>query len=552
MPTDDSPGGDIDRRSLIRYAGVAAAASLAGCTEGDDEDQTETDDTGSGSTETDTETDTETSTPEDGPSEGGELTVGFESELTGLDPHRTDSVVSWVVNYNICETLVTFEDGAPSDRLASDWSISDDGTEYTFTLKEGVMFHPPVDREMVAEDVVYSFERMNQEAAMAGDLSAVESIEATGDYEVTFTLSNAFAPFINFVARVPWVVIPEESVEAQGGELGDVQEPVGTGPFMFDEQEPGNYLRLTAFDDYREEDVPYLDSVRVQPIPDADSRVAAVRGGDVDMAREVPGQDAGTLEDAEGVSVLEQRGTTWGQVHINCETEPWDQPAVRRAVAHVINREDIVEAGVSGFGRGAWQPYPEESIWNYDLGDSPRERDVERAQEILDDAGNPLEDVTLSIKANTSYPIMETTANLLVAELNAAGIDAETETLEWGTQLDDFLNGNYGAMAFSVPFKIDPDRHYYNFIHPDSPQYNGYTEDQPDAERMYELLEQGRTETDQETRIETYTELEKLVNKNVPWISVAQTDDLIGLSSDIGGYQSWLLPYTRWWTMYKE
>jgi peptide/nickel transport system substrate-binding protein len=540
---------ELGRRSLLRYAGAAAAtASIAGCT-----GENESEPTGSESeTATDTGTDTERSTPEGGPSEGGELTVGFEAELTGLDPHRTDSVVSWVVNYNICETLITFDEGAPSDRLTSDWSISDDGTEYTFTLKEGVMFHPPVDREMVAEDVVYSFERMNQEAAMAGDLSPVESVEATGDYEVTFTLSSAFAPLINFLARVPWVVIPEESVENQGGELGDVQEPVGTGPFMFDEQQPGNFLRLTAFDGYRADDVPYLDSVRVQPIPDPDSRVAAVRAGDVDMARQIPGQDAETLEGAEGVSVLQQRGTTWAQVHINCETEPWDQPAVRRAVAHVINRADIVEAGVSGYGRAAWQPYPEESIWNYDLGDSARQRDVEGAQQILEDAGNPLEDVTLSIKANTSYPVMETTANLLVAELNAAGIDAETEILEWGTQLSDFLEGNYGAMAFSVPFKIDPDRHYFSFIHPDSPQYNGYTEDQPDAERMYELLEQGRTETDQETRIETYTELQRLVNKNLPWISVAQTDDLIGLRSDVGGYQSWLLPYTRWWTMYKE
>jgi len=550
MPTDVSPKNEMNRRSLLKYAGTAAAtASLAGCTGGDQEGPNDTESTDTGVTEA---TDTEKPSPEGGPTEGGELTVGFEAGLTGLDPHRTDSVVSWVVNYNICETLVTFEEGAPSDRLASDWSISDDGTEYTFTLKEGVMFHPPVDREMVAEDVVYSFERMNQESAMGGSLSAVESVEATGDYEVTFTLTGAFAPLINFLARVPWVVIPEESVENQGGELGDVQEPVGTGPFVFDEYESGNFLRLTAFDDYRVEDVPYLDAVRVQPIPDPDSRVAAVQAGDVDMARQIPGQDAGELESAEGVSVLQQRGTTWAQVHINCNEPPWDDPAVRRAVAHIIKRGDIVDAGVSGYGRAAWQPYPEQSIWNYDLGDSARERDVEGAQQILDDAGNPLEGETLSIKANTSYPIMETTANLLVAELNAAGIDAETEILEWGTQLNDFLEGNYSAMAFSVPFKIDPDRHYYNFIHPDSPQFNNYTEDQPDAERMVELLEKGRTETDQETRVETYTELQRLVNKNLPWISVARTDDLVGLRSNVGGYQSWLLPYTRWWTMYKK
>jgi peptide/nickel transport system substrate-binding protein len=558
MPPGRQNEDRIDRRSLLKFTGGAAVtASIAGCLGGDDSgngDDGNGDDANgdNGSSDQENGTETEDSTPDEEPSEGGELTVGFEAELTGLDPHLTSSVVSWVVNYNICETLITFEDGEPVGRLASDWSISEDGTEYTFTLKEGVMFHPPVEREMVADDVVYSFERMNQEEAKGSDLAELEGVEATGDYEVTFTLSRAFSPFLNFLARVPWVVVPQEAVEEQGGGLGDFQEPVGTGPFVFDEYEQGNFLRLVSFDDYRAEDVPLLDSVRVQPIPDPDSRVAALQSGDIDMARQVPGRNAGQLEDSSDTSIIQQRGTGWAQLHINCAREPWDDPAVRRAVAHVINRSDVVDAGVSGYGRAAWQPYPEESIWHYDLGDARRERDVDRAMEILEEAGNPLEGHTLGIKSNTSYAVMETTADLLVAELNAAGIDAETEVIEWGTQLEDFVTGSFDAMAFSVPFKIDPDRHYFDFIHPDGSQFNSYTEDQPDAQRMYDLIEEGRTNPNQDARVEAYTELEELINKNVPWVSVALTDDLIGLRSDVGGYESWLLPYSRWWTMFKQ
>ncbi|MFB6221897.1 MAG: ABC transporter substrate-binding protein [Halolamina sp.] len=536
------------RRGFLAFAGSAGAAALAGCAGGGDE-ETPTDD--STDTPVPTASPTEEETPTGGPQTGGTLSVGYEAELTGLDPHKTSSVVSWVVNYNICETLITFREGAPAGRLAADWSIGDGGTTYTFTLKEGVMFHPPTSREMVAEDVVYSFERMNQEGAMGGDLASVESVEATGEYEVTFTLAQTFAPFFNFLGRVPWVVIPEEAVEAQGGELGDFQEPVGTGPFQFGEYEQGNFLRMDAFDDYRVEDVPLVDSVRVQPIPDADSRVAALRGGDIDMARAVLGKDAGTIRDDDETKLLRQKATGWAQVHINCSQPPWDDPAVRRAVAHVIDRGSIVDAGVSGYGTAAWQPYPKESVWNYDLGDSKRTRDIEKAQQILDDAGNPLEGETLKIKTNTRYSIMESTANLLAAQLAEAGIDAEVEVLEWGTQLSDFLKANFGAMAFSVPFKIDPDRHYYGFIHPSTNQWNKYGEDQPDAQRMYDLVAQGRSETDQEKRVEIYTEFQKLVNKNVPWISVARTDDLVGLRANVNGYQSWLLPYTRYWTMWK-
>jgi peptide/nickel transport system substrate-binding protein len=554
MTDDDSAGRRVDRRSVLRYAGVGTAGVVAGCagnSGGDGDGGGTATESGSGSgsgSSTESEaTETATATP----SSGGELVVGFESELTGLDPHRTSSVVSWVVVYNLAETLVTFEDGELAGRLASDWRISDDGLEYTFTLREGVQFHPPVSRELTAADVVYSFERMNQEGAMGGDLAAMESVEATGDYEVRFTLSESFAPFLNFLGRVPWVVVPEEAVEEQGGGLGDFQEPVGTGPFVFDEYQQGNFLRLTAFEDYRG-DAPNLDAVRVRPIPDGDSRVAALQSGDVDLARAVPGQSATQVENGPQSSLLRQTATGWAQIHFNCSVEPWDNPAVRRAVAHVVDRSAIVEAGVFGYGTAAWQPYPEESVWNFDLGDAKRERNVEEARRILEEAGNPLEGETLSFKTNTRYAIMESTADLVVAQLREAGIDAETEVLEWGTQLSDFVEGNFGAMAFSVPFKIDPDRHYYGFVHPSTSQFNKYGEDQPDAQRMYDLVQRGRTETDRDSRVETYTEFQRLVNQHVPWISIARTDDLVGVRSSVSGYQPWLLPYTRYWTMSKS
>jgi len=295
-----------------------------------------------------------------------------------------------------------------------------------------------------------------------------------------------------------------------------------------------------------------LDAVEITPITDADSRVAALRGGDIDMARGVGGNDANTLREDDGTKLSRQTGTEWGQLHINCSEAPWDDPAVRRAVAHAIDRGAIVEAAVSGYGRAAWQPYAENSVWHYDLGDARRTRDLDRTREILDEAGNPLDGETLTIKTNTRYGLMETTADLLVAQLAEAGIDAETEVLEWSTQLDDFVTGNFGAMAFSVPFKIDPDRHYHGFVHPDGTQFSHYGEDQPDADRMYELLEQGRTETDQEARVEIYAEFERLVNRNCPWISVARVDGISGLRSNVYGLEPWLLPYTRYWTMWTE
>lgn len=529
----DSADGGLDRRSFLGAAGTAAAVVLAGCTGGDDGDGGDGGPTGE-------------------PQSGGTLRVGYEAALTGLDPHRTSSVVSWNVIHNVCEGLLTFEDevGTPVGRLVTDYEVSADGLEYRFTLAEGTRFHPPVDRELTAEDVVYSYERMRQPEAMGSDLAALETVEATGRYEVTMRLSTTFAPLLSFLARVQWVVVPEEAVEAQGGGLGDLQEPVGTGPFRIGDYEQGVSLELVAFEDYREEGLPYLDRVLVEPVPDADSRVSALRGGDIDAARGVPGNTAEVVAGDARTRLVRQRDAGWAQVHINCSREPWSNPAVRRAVAHVLDRESVVQAGVFGYGEPAWQPYPEDSVWHHDLGDTARETDVDRARELLAAAGDPLEDETLQIETNTRYPVMEATADLLVAALNEAGIDAETRTLEWGTQLSDFVTGNFGAMAFEVPYKVDPDRHYYGFIHPSSTQWNQYGPDQPDAERMYELVQRGRDATDREERVAAYREFQRLVNRNVPWISVARTDGLLGLRSTVGGYRRWLLPYDRYWTMW--
>lgn len=543
---------DVGRRRWLQIVSGGVIAGTAGCLGGDD---------GDGGDGTDEPTDTATTvddsepTPTATPASGGSLIVANESNLTGLDPHKTASVVSWNVVYNVAETLVTFEDGAVTGRLASDWEIGSEGLDYTFTLKEGVQFHPPVSRELTADDVVYSFERMQSEQAqMASDLSPVQSIEATGDYEVTFTLAEPFAPFMNFLPRVPWVIVPEEAVQDQGGSIGDFQEPVGTGPFVFDEHVEGDHTTLVAFDDYHEEGVPHVDEVRFTPVPDDDSRVLALRNGDVDFARQIPGKDVETLQNDDNVRTIINPGAAWGQVHINCNMPPWDNPAVRRAVAHVIDRQAIVDAGLFGVGNPAWQPYPKGNFWHHENLKNARKRDPDRARQILEDAGNPLESegITLSVKTTTAYQTMQSTAEILVANLNEAGIDAEIDQMEWGAMLNDFLNANFGAMAFSVPFKADPQRHYFNFLHPESPQYNKYTEDQPDAARMYELLEMGRVETDPDERKSIYRELQELVNKNVPWISTVHRSNVLAMRADVSGNPSWTLPYNRFWKLSKR
>lgn len=523
--TSDIPGSGEkhDRRSFLQAVGTAGiAATIAGCM-GD-----ESGDNGGNS---------------------GTLRVAYETALTGLDPHNVSSVVSWNAVYNICETLVTFEDGEIVGEIAEDWSV--DGLVYTFQIREGIQFHPPVSRELTAEDVAYSINRMRTDDAATDDIrNNVARADATDEYEVEIELEDSFGPFLPFLARPNFVIVPEEAVSEQGGTIGDFQKPVGTGPFVFEEHEQGDFFRLSAFDDYRHEEYPYVEEVEVTITPDEDSRSLAVRNDDVDFARNIPYRDVESVQNEAGTKVTFNEGTQWAQIHLNCSHEPWDNPAVRRAVAHVFDREAVIETALSGFGTPAWQPYPEGNFWHFDGLENSRERDPDRAQEILDEAGNPLEDETLTIKTTSAFPVMEATAEILQANLTEVGIDAEINNLEWGTLLDDFLERNYGAMAFAVPFKEDPDRHYFGFLEEDG--HNQYGQDQPDVDRIRELIVEGRRELDQSVRADIYRELEELVQEHVPWISVSHAPDVTGLRENVSGVETWFLPYDRYWKIRKE
>ena len=538
------------RRKFLKFAGAAGVTALAGCL-GDDE---ETDDPQPGDDDDDEiddddgddgfEPDDDDEEPDD-VQEGGTLRVGYEADLTGLDPHNISSVVSWNAVYNMCEGLVTVGEDGPVGRLAEDFEVDD--TIYRFTLKQGVQFHDGYG-ELTAEDAVYSFERMmDEDATTSSDLvEFVDEVRAVDEYEIEIELNQTFGPLLSYLTRVHWVLVPEDAVEDQGGEIGDFQEPVGTGQFVFEEYAPDDRLVMSAFDDYHGEGA-LVDEVEITIVPDEDARSLALQNDDLDFVRGLPGRDAESVDQDEDTKVRLTENSGWAQLHINASEEPWDDPAVRRAVAHCLNRQAVVDTAAFGFGRAAWQPFPEGDFWHHDL-DNEREFDPEEAQRILDEAGNPLDGVTLEVKSTSAYPMMEAQAEILQANLAEIGVDVEINSQEWGTHLTDFVESNFGALAFSVPYKVDPDEDYYGFL--EEGGYNKYGDDQPDAERIRELLEEARDEVEPEARREYYAELEELVQEHVPWVSVAYTDNVNGLRENVYGFETWTLPYNRYWTMW--
>ncbi|HXF61579.1 MAG TPA: ABC transporter substrate-binding protein, partial [Caldilineaceae bacterium] len=214
-----------------------------------------------------------------GPQRGGQAIVVYKDDLATLDPAVGYDWTNWPTIKMVFDGLLDYDDTTNlMPRLAEAMpEVSEDATVYTFKLREGVKFQNG--REVVADDVVYSITRVldpdtaspgagfyvgikGAQEFMDGAASSVEGIQALDKYTVQFTLNSPDVTFLNKMALNFAFIVPKEEVEAAGADFGHA--PVGTGPFILKEWQPGQYLLFERNPDYFYEGLPYLDSVRIE------------------------------------------------------------------------------------------------------------------------------------------------------------------------------------------------------------------------------------------------------------------------------------------------
>ncbi len=216
------------------------------------------------------------------PVAGGTLRAAFQNEWAGLDPHVASSYSSYQVLNNVLEGLTFYDDEMNLvPWLAESWEQSEDGLTWTFKLREGVLFSNG--REMTAEDVKWSFERLIDPATGGGNAARVgppeTQIEVIDDYTVAITHPEPFGIFpqsLGFDKSTG--IMASESLDDDG----IVNTPIGTGPFQIAEVEGTTRLLLERNENYWQEGLPYLDAIEITPIPDDTVRETALRGGEVD------------------------------------------------------------------------------------------------------------------------------------------------------------------------------------------------------------------------------------------------------------------------------
>jgi peptide/nickel transport system substrate-binding protein len=306
---------------------------------------------------------------------GGSISVGLEAESTGLRPWE-DTCSSPCYNMMIAVFDKLMEQdatGAYAPYLAESIEPNADFTAWTMTLRSGVTFHNGV--ELTGQTIADMFPIQQAGAAGSGAIAAASltGVEATGDLEVTYTLSQGNSAFPASLSRAPMGMVFDPAAAAADSE-GFSMAPIGTGPFVIDSRDLDNETTFVRNDSYWATDpdgnaLPYLDSISFRPIPDEGTRLDALLSGTINAMqtlRQGTIRDARAARDDDGadITLWEFQGNNTGGGMYNVLVPPFDDVRVRRGLTHLNSQEQVIESlGGTGISLPATQWFSPDSPW---------------------------------------------------------------------------------------------------------------------------------------------------------------------------------------------
>lgn len=489
----------------------------------------------------------------DGGQPADTLVWGRGGDSVSLDPANVTDGESLKVTHQIFDTLVEFKEGSTEVEpwLATDWEVSDDGKVWTFQLRQGVTFHDGT--PFNAEAVVFNFERwMNTDnphrhegenfeyyAYMFGgfdEQSIIAKVEAVDEYTVRFTLREPLASFLQNLAMPCFAIASPEAIKKYGADFG--RHPVGTGPYRFVEWIPDQQITLEAYDQWWGEPKPKVRRIVYRAIKDNSARLAELMAGTIDVMEDPNPADLATVDTSQ-FEILYREANNVGYLALNNDKEPFDDVRVRRAIAHAINKQEIVEAFWGELGQVAKNPLPP-AMWGYNDAIQDYAYDPEKAKQLLAEAGYPegFETELWTMPVPRPYmPEPQKIAEAIQQDLAAVGIRAEIVTHEWDVYLEKTGNGEHPmALLGWIGDNGDPDNFLYVLLDKDNARTPGagnisfYR-----SEEVHRLLIRAQRTPEQSVREQLYKEAQEIIHRDVPMIPLAHARSPIIVRKGVEG-----------------
>ncbi len=475
------------------------------------------------------------------------LIFGRGGDSITLDPANIEDGESAKVCDMIYDTLVQYRENTTDlePALATAWTHSPDGLTWKFNLREGVYFHDGT--PFNADAVVFSFTRplvlfRNFHEEFISQIIALDPLT------VQIQLKTPYAPFISTLAGTSFSIVSPTAVHSLG------ENPIGTGPFKFDQWDKDDKIVLNANDVYWA-GPPELDCLIFRSIPDNAMRLTELQAGNLHVMEFPNPEDISLIQADMQLELLMQPSLNVGYLAMNMEKPPFDNLKVRLAINHAINKVDIVERLYQGLAIPAKNPIPP-TLWSYDDSIKDYEYNPELAKQLLRDAGYPngFETTLWSLPVPRPYiPDGMALAEAIQSDLQNIGINANIVTFDWGTYLNKTAYGEHDmAMLGWIADVADPDNFFYSLLsipNAEKPAYNiaFYRNEElqklldrarmstnEDVQELDTLdLGRGSVITDRDIRTRLYQQAQAIIHRDAPWVPLAHAQRILVISKDV-------------------
>lgn len=479
---------------------------------------------------------------------GGVLIIRESGDPRSWLPSGAADDNAYAIFQNLFNRLTKLDSSkSPVPDAAKSWDVSDDALTITFHLKEGMKWHDGEDLD--AEDVKYTFDYIKEHDTcyFSSSMSIVDEIEVVDPLTVVFHMNEAD---VSFVARIGWYatfIVPEHiynNGEAWEDNEAATDKPVGSGPFMFEEHKQGESTTLVANPDYHD-GAPYLDKLIFSIIPDDTTAIQAMLNGEVDTISMIPDEFLEQVQADENFRVDRNIYPSPWRFIFNLKSEKVEDLAIRQAIAHCVDRNDISEKVTSGVMPPEFSAYPSVVEWVANTEDIYPDVDIEKARKILEDAGYEADKDGYYVRGLTLDAFegkLTDMAKLVIANCEKAGIEIELIVSEFNAWAEKVVpDGDWIIEAQGGFMGPDPAALASRYGTGSTGNYASY-----ENEEFDELCALGAAEGDQEKRAELYRKAQALLIRDLPAINVvgwagyeASRSDLKNLPIDGAGKWGW-------------
>lgn len=472
----------------------------------------------------------------------------------------SDSVSLNSSSQAVFNRLVDFKKGSTEviPSLAKSWTVSKNRKSYTFKLRDDVQFHTneffKPTRKLNADDVVYTFKSQmdmkhpltipaaNYEYFKSMELDQIiADVKKIDDYTVEFALKKPEAPFLANLAMDFASILSEEYAQSllkNGKGLKTLEtNPIGTGPFVFKNYQKDSAVRYTAFEQYYK-GKPKIEQLIFVITTDSTVRLQKMKTGECHVMSEPQPQDIESIQKTAGLKLVSTEGLNVGYVAFNTSKKPFDNLKVRTAITHALNKKSYIDAIYKGQGTIAKNPIPP-TMWSYNTSTADDEYDIEKAKQLLKEAGfeNGFETELWTLPVSRPYmPNGKKLGELMQADLAKVGIKVKLQTFDWPTYLEKSKKGEHAFIQFGwTGDNGDPDN-FLNVLLGCSAVKAGSNFARWCQPEFNTLIQKAKEEPTQAKRSDLYKKAQVIFKKEKPWVAVAHSRQNKVISDKVTGY----------------